>query len=74
MLGRVSVALTAILGLFVLTLPVPIVVNSFAGYYRNRLLRKVVAMKRNKRLRERRKALRYQTIETIMRDGERSIC
>ena len=36
----------SISGIFILTLPIPIVVNSFASYYKNRLWRNEVAQKK----------------------------
>ena len=41
-MGKVFGGLCAILGVFTLTLPIPIVVNSFAGFYKNRLWRNEV--------------------------------
>jgi len=39
----------AVAGIFSLILPIPIVVNSFAAFYRNRLWRNEVAIKRKER-------------------------
>ena len=39
-------------GVFTLTLPIPIVVNSFAGCYKNRLWRNEVAHKKRLRIKE----------------------
>ena len=39
-------------GTFILTLPIPIVVNSFANYYKNRLWRNEVAVKKKLRRKE----------------------
>ena len=39
-------------GTFILTLPIPIVVNSFANYYKNRLWRNEVAVKKKQRRKE----------------------
>jgi hypothetical protein len=39
----------AIFGIFTLILPIPIVVNSFSGFYKNRLWRNEVAAKRKER-------------------------
>jgi hypothetical protein len=36
--GKLTGGLCALLGVFILTLPIPIVVNSFASYYKNRFL------------------------------------
>ena len=37
----------ALVGMFILTLPVPIIVTSFASYYKNRLWRQQLSIKRN---------------------------
>ena len=53
--GKFLGGLCAISGVFILTLPIPIVVNSFASYYKNRLWRNEVAHKkamRTEQLRE----------------------
>ena len=42
----------ALAGTFILTLPIPIVVNSFANYYKNRLWRNEVAVKKEIRRKE----------------------
>ena len=47
--GKAIGGFCAIVGVFILTLPVPIVVNSFASYYKNRLWRNEVAHKRSVR-------------------------
>ena len=41
--GKAIGGLCALIGVFILTLPVPIVVNSFASYYKNRLWRNEVS-------------------------------
>merc|ERR1711971_207693 len=51
-MGKVFGGLCAILGVFTLTLPIPIVVNSFAGFYKNRLWRNEVAQKKRMRIEE----------------------
>lgn len=48
--GKVVGSVCAIFGIFTLILPIPIVVNSFAAFYRNRLWRNEVAFKRKERL------------------------
>lgn len=48
----------AVVGVFILTLPVPIVVNSFASYYKNRLWRNEVAHKRRLRAAEQTRMVR----------------
>ena len=45
--------LCALGGIFILTLPIPIVVNSFASYYKNRLWRNEVAHKKTQRAKKR---------------------
>lgn len=47
-----SVSVVFVAGVFILTLPIPIVVNSFASYYKNRLWRNEVAMKKRERIRD----------------------
>ena len=42
--GKAIGGFCAIVGVFILTLPVPIVVNSFASYYKNRLWRNEVSI------------------------------
>ena len=49
-LGKVVGGLCALVGIFILTLPIPIVVNSFASYYKNRLWRNEVAHRRAEKL------------------------
>ncbi len=48
-LGKVIGGFCALSGIFILTLPIPIVVNSFASYYKNRLWRNEVAQKKRER-------------------------
>ena len=52
-LGKLFAGLCALVGIFLLTLPLPIVVNSFAGFYKNRLWRNEVALKKRDRMRQR---------------------
>ena len=47
--GKLIGGVCALSGTFILTLPIPIVVNSFAGYYKNRLWRNEVAQKKRER-------------------------
>ena len=49
-LGQIFGGFCALLGVFTLTLPIPIVVNSFAGFYKNRLWRNEVAQKKRERV------------------------
>ncbi len=48
--GKLVGAMCAVFGIFTLILPIPIVVNSFSAFYRNRLWRNEVAIKRRERL------------------------
>ena len=50
LLGQVFGGFCALVGVFTLTLPLPIVVNSFAGCYKNRLWRNEVAQKKKMRV------------------------
>merc|ERR1719237_264598 len=52
MLGKLVGGFCALSGVFILTLPIPIVVNSFAMYYKNRLWRTEVAHKKRERTRQ----------------------
>ena len=49
-LGKIVGGCCALIGIFLLTLPIPIVVNSFAVYYKNRIWRNEVAYKRAEKL------------------------
>ena len=49
MLGKLIGGLCALTGIFILTLPIPIVVNSFATFYNNRLWRTEVLQKKKER-------------------------
>ena len=49
-MGQLFGGLCALVGVFTLTLPIPIVVNSFAGCYKNRLWRNEVAQKKRLRV------------------------
>ena len=57
-MGKVFGGFCAVLGVFTLTLPIPIVVNSFAGFYKNRLWRNEVAQKMRQRMEEKKKLKR----------------
>jgi hypothetical protein len=48
--GKFIGGITALFGVFTITLPVPIVVNSFSNFYKTRLWRSEVAIKRRERL------------------------
>ena len=56
LLGKFVGGLTALVGIFTITLPIPIVVNSFAGFYKNRLWRNEVALKKRQRVQKERAA------------------
>ena len=45
-LGKLIGGFTALSGIFILTLPIPIVVNSFASYYKNRLYKKHISFQK----------------------------
>ena len=64
-IGSLSIlgGLCALGGVFILTLPIPIVVNSFASYYKNRLWRNEVAYKKRQRAKKRKE------MELLMRDN-----
>ena len=49
LLGKMIGAFCALTGVFILTLPIPIVVNSFATFYKNRLWRNEVEHKKKER-------------------------
>merc|ERR1719245_1042315 len=61
--GKLIGGLCALGGIFILTLPIPIVVNSFASYYKNRLWRNEVAHKKRERAKKRKE------MELLMRDN-----
>ena len=48
--GKLVGGICALFGVFTITLPVPIVVNSFSNFYKTRLWRSEVALKRRDRL------------------------
>ena len=50
MLGQILAGLCAVVGVFILALPVPIVVNSFANCYKNQMWRNEVAQRRQEKL------------------------
>jgi len=61
--GKLIGGLCALCGIFILTLPIPIVVNSFASYYKNRLWRNEVAYKKRERAQKRKE------MEILMKDN-----
>ena len=50
LLGQILAGLCAVSGVFILALPVPIVVNSFANCYKNQMWRNEVAQRRLEQL------------------------
>ena len=48
--GKFIGGICAVFGVFTITLPVPVVVNSFSNFYKTRLWRSEVAIKRRERL------------------------
>ena len=52
-LGKFIGGMCALSGIFILTLPIPIVVNSFGNFYKNRLWRSEVELKKKERMRQR---------------------
>ena len=49
-LGKFIGGMCALSGIFILTLPIPIVVNSFGNFYKNRLWRSEVELKKKERM------------------------
>ena len=52
LLGKLIGGICALSGVFILTLPIPIVVNSFAQFYKNRLWRNEVEHKKKERIKQ----------------------
>ena len=69
--GKFIAGFCALSGVFILTLPIPIVVNSFANFYKNRLWRNEVELRKQERLRlkaiQERQTQKYQFIEVEKR-------
>ena len=67
LLGKLVGGFCALSGVFILTLPIPIVVNSFAVFYKNRLWRNEVEHKKKERMMqmaaELRQAQKFQLIQ-----------
>ena len=72
MLGKFVGGLTALVGVFTITLPIPIVVNSFASFYKNRLWRNEVALKKRQRVQKEREMIKREIEERVDR-GELDI-
>ena len=66
-IGKIIGGICAILGVFILSLPIPIVVNSFANCYKNRVWRNEVGQKRAQKLEQQKNYLKN------LRDGENNI-
>ena len=69
LLGQVFGGLCALVGVFTITLPIPIIVTSFAGFYKNRLWRNEVAQIKRERLQEEKEKIRKE-IEGKILAGE----
>ena len=50
LMGKFVGGLCALVGVFVLTLPIPIRVNSFATHYKNRIWRNEVAQRKSEKM------------------------
>ena len=61
-LGKLICGLCALCGVFILTLPIPIVVSSFAVCYRNKLWRNEIATRKRLETRIRRKNTKEEII------------
>ena len=61
-LGKLACGLCALCGVFIITLPIPIVVSSFAVCYRNKLWRNEIATRKRLETRIRRKNTKEEII------------
>ena len=68
-LGKFVGGFCALVGVFTITLPIPIVVNSFAGFYKNTLMRNEVNSKKRERLKSERHKWRKELQESVTRGG-----
>lgn len=68
-LGKFVGGFCALVGVFTITLPIPIVVNSFAGFYKNTLMRNEVNSKKRERLKSERHKWRRELQESVTRGG-----
>ena len=66
-LGKFVGGFCALVGVFTITLPIPIVVNSFAGFYKNTLMRNEVNSKKRERLMSERHKWRKELQELVTR-------
>ena len=66
LLGKFFGGFCALVGVFTITLPIPIVVNSFAGFYKNRLWRNEVAQKKRERVQQERSKIRKEIERQII--------
>ena len=64
-LGKFIGGFCALVGVFTITLPIPIVVNSFSGFYKNRLWRNEVAEKKRERVQQEKEKIRKEIEEKI---------
>ena len=71
-LGQFIGALCTVSGVFILSLPIPIVVNSFAISYKNQMWRNEVAYNKAQQLQIARKKLNKDMVNTIINLGETS--
>ena len=71
-LGQLVGALCTVAGVFILSLPIPIVVNSFASSYKNQMWRHEVAYKKSKRLQLAKKTLTKSMAEKIIKLEKRN--
>ena len=63
LIGKIIGGLCPVMGVILLTLPVPIIVNSFADQYRNRVCRTEIREKKEKTLIQRRKSTCFASTE-----------
>ena len=56
--GRMTGGACAMVGIFLVSLPIPIIVNCLTGYYKNKMIRKIFWMQRTKKLKAKRKNAR----------------
>ena len=69
-LGKFVGGFCALAGVFTITLPIPIVVNSFAGFYKNRLWRNEVSLKKRMRVEAEKKELRKNRLSSVISGDE----
>ena len=64
--GKFVGGFCALVGVFTISLPIPIVVNSFAGFYKSRLWRNEVAQKKRERVQEEKDRMRKEIVNNIL--------